>query len=80
LGSLVAELVFSDTWLHPENPIEQYRHAGMKCAEVLVPNRVAVHHIQGAYVSCRASAAHLADVVPDLSTAVDPRKFFLAVP
>lgn len=45
------ELVFAEYWTHPDDPIEEYRHKSIKCAEVLVPDRVRLDYIFGAYVS-----------------------------
>jgi len=49
------EAVFSDFWTHPEDPIAEYRHKSIKCAEVLVPHRVPPELIMGGYVSCEAT-------------------------
>jgi hypothetical protein len=40
---------FADYWTHPEDPIEQWRHKSMMCAEVLVPDVVPTSYINGAY-------------------------------
>jgi hypothetical protein len=76
LGSIVAEVVF-DNWWQAENPIVEYRQAGMKCAEVLVPNRVDTRHIVGAYVSGPASVQLLVDEAPELRLTINPYLFFL---
>ena len=42
--------VFAEWWTHPD-PIEEYDHKGIKCAEVLVPDRVDPMHIENIYVA-----------------------------
>ena len=46
-----ADLVFAESWIHPNDPVETHRHAGIMCAEVLVPDCVDFEYILGAYVS-----------------------------
>ncbi|MDW8326362.1 MAG: DarT ssDNA thymidine ADP-ribosyltransferase family protein [Anaerolineales bacterium] len=41
---------FAEYWTHL-NPFREFQHKSIKCAEVLVPQRVAPDHIFGAYVS-----------------------------
>lgn len=48
------ELVFARNWNHPD-PIEKFRHVSIKCAEVLIPDRVDAKYISKAYVSCQES-------------------------
>ncbi len=43
--------VFAEFWLHDDNQIEQDRHKGVKCAEVLVPDLIRPDYIVGAYVA-----------------------------
>jgi len=51
LALLKAEEVFAQYWLNKGDKIEEYRLKGVKCAEVLVPGRVDVNFITGAYVA-----------------------------
>jgi hypothetical protein len=73
------ELVFATYW-HHDDPIEKFRHASIKCAEVLVPDKVAGDFILGAYVSCEESKARLYDIIktiePSFSITVNPDLFF----
>jgi len=41
--------VFAEFWLNRDDPMEEYRLKGIKCAEVLVPKRVRPSHIIGVY-------------------------------
>ncbi len=45
------DMIFADDWRHPGDEIEYRRHRSIKCAEVLVPQRVEPRFITGAYVS-----------------------------
>ncbi len=43
--------IYADFWIYPDDPVREYKHAGIKCAEVLVPNHVPSSYIVGAYVA-----------------------------
>src|SRR6266566_6479741 len=72
LALLDRDLVFADDWRHPGDELEYLKHRSIKCAEVLVPNRVPRNYITGAYVSCMQSRVKLAKIAPDLKITVDP--------
>jgi hypothetical protein len=55
------ELVFAEWWTH-DDPIEKSRRRAAKCAEVLIPDRVAPSFISGMYVSCPASLARVREL------------------
>jgi len=69
------ELVFAEYWTH-QDPVEQYRHRSIKCAEVLVPHCVEPHFILGAYVSCDAARAAVEALGLDLPITIDSHLFF----
>lgn len=50
LAYLDKDLVYAESWLHADQ-IEEWQHKSIKCAEVLVPNRLDSVYIKGAYVS-----------------------------
>ena len=52
------------------------RHKAIKCAEVLVPNRVAPDYVIGAYVSGATSRTRLAKVAPSLEVTIKADLFF----
>lgn len=68
--------VFAEYWTDADQ-IEAWRKARVKCAEVLVPDRVSPELITGAYVSCADSEERLRRVTPELPITVDPHLFFL---
>ncbi|GIV59240.1 MAG: hypothetical protein KatS3mg043_0329 [Rhodothermaceae bacterium] len=75
LAIVRGDLVFAKSWDHP-NQIDKWRHASIKCAEVLVPDRVDTTFVSGAYVSCEATERAVKEVAPDLVTSINPDLFF----
>jgi hypothetical protein len=67
--------VFAEYWAHPDE-IEQMRRKVAKCAEVLVPDRVAPELIVGAYVSGDVARRALATAAPGFAVVVDGHLFF----
>jgi hypothetical protein len=71
--------VFAKVW-HHDDPIEKFRHASIKCSEVLVPDKVPTDFILGSYVSCEESKIRLYDIIkeiePDFPITVNPDLFF----
>lgn len=51
LPLLSKEEIFAPFWINRDDPMEEYRLKGVKCAEVLVPVKVEVSLITGAYVA-----------------------------
>ena len=72
------EQLFAESWIHPDDHIATLRHRSRKCAEVLVPGRVAPELILGAYVSGERGRAALLQVAPGLPVDVDGYLFFQA--
>ncbi|MBM4348529.1 MAG: DUF4433 domain-containing protein, partial [Deltaproteobacteria bacterium] len=69
------DLVFAEWWTD-SNQIEQWHKARVKCAEVLVPDRVDPRFIQGAYVSFHENQTLLEDSGFRLPVTVNPKLFF----
>ena len=76
LASIDYELVFAESWTHPEDQGRERRHKLIKCAEVLVPDRVDPDYVVGAYVSGATSRTRLAKVAPSLEATVNADLFF----
>lgn len=51
------EEIFAEFWLNKNDSIEEYRLKGVKCAEVLVPERVPPDTVAGAYVANKIALA-----------------------
>lgn len=45
--------IYATFWIDRNDPINQYRLAGIKCAEILVPESIESRYIIGAYVASR---------------------------
>lgn len=72
------EMVFAEYWTHPDDQIQGWRHRSIKCAEVLVPNRIRSTAIMGAYVASEAVRDALAGTFPELPLQVDEHLFFMS--
>jgi hypothetical protein len=70
------DTVFARDWRHPGDYSAYLRHRSVKCAEVLVPDRVDPTYIQGAYVSCAEAVANLTALAQGLFIAIDADLFF----
>lgn len=68
--------VFAKDWRHPGDPTRYYQHKSRKCAEVLVPRRVAPELLLGAYVADAAAEALVRRAAPALQTRIVPDMFF----
>lgn len=75
LALIDTAMVFADDWSHADQ-IEKWRHASAKCAEVLVPDRVAPELLMGIYVSCAESRGELEELGLPLRITVDSHLFF----
>jgi ssDNA thymidine ADP-ribosyltransferase, DarT len=69
------DLVFA-TWWTDDDPFRQWEKKRIKCAEVLVPDRIEQAHILGAYVSCEETRQTLSAACPELEVAMNPLLFF----
>ena len=56
--------------------IEYWEKKRIKCAEVLVPDRIAPEFINGAYVSCSEAEQKLLDTGFNLPIYIDSHLFF----
>lgn len=75
LAKVDKELVFAEYWTDSDQ-ILKWHKTRVKCAEVLVPERVAPRFIVGAYVSCQEAAERLQSVEADLVITVNGHLFF----
>ena len=69
------ELVFLERWTDPD-VIKKWHKARVKCAEVLVPDRVDSRYILGAYVSGVEGQRALAATGVGISATIDAHLFF----
>lgn len=67
--------VFAEFWINRDDPMEEYRMKGIKCAEVLVPQCVHPANIIGAYVA-NATALNAFGQVSSLPVQIKGNLFF----
>jgi hypothetical protein len=75
LGIVDGELTFAEYWTH-DNQIEAWQHKRVKCAEVLVPDRIAPEYIRGVYVSCEEAKATFEATGVNIPVTINPHLFF----
>ena len=63
-------------WRHPGNPPRYYQHKSRKCAEVLVPHRIGVQRLLGAYVVQAAGIARIQQLGFRIPVTVNADLFF----
>jgi hypothetical protein len=76
LQNVHRDLVFAEYWTHPDNPIEEWRHGSIMCAEVLVPEHVDPDFITGVYVSCSNAKTSVEALNLGISITVNAHLFF----
>lgn len=75
LLSLDRDIVYMINWKDREDPLNEYRQAGTKCAEILVPECVESRYIMGAYVASQV-AFDAFRRISKLPVAIDSNLFF----
>lgn len=66
------DMVFSESWTHPNNPPAYWHHRSVMCAEVLIPKCIPACLITGAYVI----NDKVAGSIDTIKVEVLPRMFF----
>ena len=69
------DLVFAESW-NDSNQIEKWRKSRIKCAEVLVPDKVETRFILGFYVPNMNVRDKVAETAGNLAVDVDAHLFF----
>lgn len=69
--------VFAEWWNDPDL-FTLWENRRVKCAEVLVPDRLDARFISGAYVSCDDAESKLKTLAPRLAIIIDAHMFFRA--
>jgi len=75
LDILHDQWVYARDWTHA-NQLSQWQHRSIKCAEVLVPDRVDPTHVRRIFVSREKSKENVKEIVEDLEVKVNPDLFF----
>lgn len=75
LASLNKDELFAQFWLHADR-IEYFRHSAIKCAEVLVPNKVDPKYILGVLVANQTALAAFNKLKIELTVEIKSDIFF----
>ncbi len=75
LSAVDATVIFAEFWTDPDQIVE-WKNRSIRCAEVLVPERVDPKYITGAYVSGPESLDVLQAIVPGLPVQIHRHLFF----
>ena len=75
LKHLDKDMIFARYWTHPD-PFIEMEHKSVKCAEVLVPDKIDCRYIIGAYVSCTEGKTCFHKTGVSLSVTMSPALFF----
>ena len=70
------DVLFAQYWAHPEDPIWEMEHKSIKCAEVLVPDKIDSSYILGAYASCAEGCASFQEKNDKISVKINTYLFF----
>jgi hypothetical protein len=77
LAKVDRDTVFAEWWTD-EDPFILWENRRVKCAEVLVPDKLDVKFIAGACVSSAEAETALKALAPSLPIVIDPHMFFRA--
>ena len=75
LQLLNKEEIYTTFWTDNNDPIKEYKQKGIKCAEVLVPDRVHSDYIIGAYVANSVAFDNLCNL-SDINVIIKSELFF----
>jgi len=75
LPLLNKEEIYATFWTDDNDPIKEYKQKGIKCAEVLVPDRVHSDYIIGSYVANSVAFGTLCNL-PDINVIIKRELFF----
>ena len=76
LAAIDKDRLLAKYWTHPENIYEEWAHKSIKCAEVLVPDKVETRYILGAYIANQAALAALKKLRIELTVSIKNDIFF----
>ena len=76
LKKLNFDMIYARYWTHPADPLEEYQHKGLVCAEVLVPGVVHFDRVMKAYVAEDEGADRLLSSGFSKPVTIEPDMFF----
>ncbi len=79
LAMIDKEIMNAEYWTHAD-PIIEWKQKGMRCAEVLIPDRVGVEFLMGVYASCRPAEESIRLTGCKFSVTISEHLFFYRGP
>ena len=76
LAAIEKNKLFARYWTHPENVFDEWAHKSIKCAEVLVPDKVEPLYLLGAYVANQAALIAIEKLGAGLTIRIENDIFF----
>lgn len=76
LAAIDENKLFARYWTHSENEYEEWAHKSVKCAEVLVPDKVDPKYILGAYIANQTALDALKKLRMGLTVCIKSDIFF----
>ena len=76
LMAIDKDMVFARYWTHRDNQFEEWAHKSIKCAEVLVPDKIEPQYILGAYVANQPALDAFKKLRTDLTVRIKSDIFF----
>ena len=69
-------MLFARYWTHRDNQFEEWAHKSIKCAEVLVPDKIEPQYILGAYVANHSALDAFKKLKTNLTVCIKSDIFF----
>jgi len=76
LAAIDKNRLFARYWTHPENIYDEWEHKSVKCAEVLVPEKVEPQYLLGAYVANQTALVTIKKLRIGLTVSIKSDIFF----
>lgn len=76
LAAIDKDKLFAKYWTHPENQYEEWAHKSIKCAEVLVLNKIEPKYVMDAYVANQVALETFAKLTIQLTVCIKNDIFF----
>lgn len=76
LAAIDKDRLFARYWTHRDNQYEEWAHKSVKCAEVLVPDKVEPQYILGIYVANQTALDTIKKLRTDLTVCIKSDIFF----
>ena len=76
LAAIDKDMLFARYWTHPDDIIKKWAHKSLKCAEVLIPDKVEPRWILAAYAANQTALASFTKLSTALTASIPDGIFF----